>query len=116
MADGFVGNIVLKTIEGTARFLVSVIRQEARRNLFAKLSALAALPILGSFRKRIDPRRYNGAIFLGLRGIVVKSHGGTDAAGFAYALEEAYHEAQADSIAKIEQGIVQKLAQEPSAA
>lgn len=116
VADGFVGNIVLKTIEGTARFLVSVIRQEARRNLFAKLSALAALPILGSFRKRIDPRRYNGAIFLGLRGIVVKSHGGTDAAGFAYALEEAYHEAQADSIAKIEQGIVQKLAQEPSAA
>ena len=110
IADGFVGNIVLKTIEGTAGFMGGIIKQEFQRNLYTKFSALTALPVLNSFKRRLDPRRYNGAIFLGLRGIVVKSHGGTDATGFAFALEEAYQEAQADSLAKIEQGISEKLA------
>ena len=110
IADGFVGNIVLKTIEGTAGFMGGIIKQEFQRNLYTKFSALTALPVLKSFKRRLDPRRYNGAIFLGLRGIVVKSHGGTDATGFAFALEEAYQEAQADSLAKIEQGISEKLA------
>ena len=61
-------------------------------------------------RDRFDPRRYNGAIFLGLRGVVIKSHGGTDATGFAFALEEAYHEAEAASIEKISQGVADSLA------
>lgn len=95
VADGFVGNIVLKTIEGAVKFMGGEIKQEFNRNMLTKLSGLAALPALNGFKQRFDPRRFNGAIFLGLRGIVVKSHGGTDAIGFAYALEEAYHEAQA---------------------
>ncbi|MDK4683751.1 phosphate acyltransferase PlsX [Kingella negevensis] len=109
VADGFTGNVVLKTVEGTIRFAGGMIKQEFTRNVFTKLSALAALPVLKSFKRRLDPRRYNGAIFLGLHGVVVKSHGGTDKIGFMYALEEAYHEAQADSIAKIEQGIAAQL-------
>ncbi|MDK4679217.1 phosphate acyltransferase PlsX [Kingella negevensis] len=109
VADGFTGNVVLKTVEGTIRFAGGMIKQEFTRNVFTKLSALAALPVLKSFKRRLDPRRYNGAIFLGLHGVVVKSHGGTDKIGFMYALEEAYHEAQANSIAKIEQGIAAQL-------
>ena len=108
-ADGFVGNIVLKTIEGAVKFMGNEIKSEFKRNAFTKLGGLAALPALNGFKARLDPRRFNGAIFLGLRGVVVKSHGGTDAVGFAYALEEAYHEAQADSLNKISQGIAEQL-------
>ncbi|ULJ62849.1 phosphate acyltransferase PlsX [Wielerella bovis] len=110
VADGFIGNIVLKTIEGTVKFSSGIIRHEFKRNWLTRLSAIAALPVINGFKKDLDPRRYNGAIFLGLRGIVIKSHGGTDATGFAYALEEAYHEAQADSLTKIEQGIATQIA------
>jgi len=110
VADGFVGNIVLKTIEGSVRFLTTAIRQEFQTNLLTKLGALAALPALKGFRNKLDPRKFNGAIFLGLRGVVVKSHGGTDAVGFAYALEEAFHEAKADSLARIQQGVAEQLA------
>ncbi|MDO5356935.1 MAG: phosphate acyltransferase PlsX [Conchiformibius sp.] len=110
VADGFVGNIVLKTIEGAVKFMGGAIRQEFQRNALTKLGGVAALPALKGFKTRLDPRRFNGAIFLGLRGVVVKSHGGTDAVGFAYALEEAYHEAQADSIGRISQGVAQRLA------
>lgn len=109
VADGFMGNIVLKTIEGTVKFSSGVIRHEFKRNLLTRMGAIAALPVLKGFKKRLDPRRYNGAIFLGLRGVVVKSHGGTDSVGFVYALEEAYHAARVDSIAKIEQGIATQL-------
>lgn len=105
VADGFVGNVVLKTIEGAVKFMGSAIKEEFNRNVFTKMGALGALPALNGFKKRLDPRRFNGAIFLGLRGVVIKSHGGTDAVGFEYALAEAYHEAQADSLAKIEQGV-----------
>lgn len=110
VADGFVGNIVLKTIEGSVKFLSGAIKQEFNRNAFTKLGALTALPALGGFKKRFDPRRFNGAIFLGLRGVVIKSHGGTDAVGFEYALAEAYHEAEADSMNKISQGVAAQLA------
>lgn len=110
VADGFVGNIVLKTIEGSVKFLGGAIKQEFNRNVFTKLGALTALPALGGFKKRFDPRRFNGAIFLGLRGVVIKSHGGTDAVGFEYALAEAYHEAEADSMEKINQGVAAQLA------
>ena len=110
VADGFVGNIVLKTIEGAVKFMGGAIKQEFQANLFTKAAALMSAPALKGLKTKLDPRRFNGAIFLGLRGVVVKSHGGTDAAGFYYALEEAYHEARADSLAKIEQGVAAQLA------
>ncbi|ASP16551.1 fatty acid/phospholipid synthesis protein PlsX [Neisseria sp. oral taxon 020 str. F0370] len=110
VADGFVGNIVLKTIEGAVRFMGAAIKQEFQTNLLTKLGALAAMPALKGFKNKLDPRKFNGAIFLGLRGVVVKSHGGTDAVGFSYALEEAFHEAKADSLARIQEGVADQLA------
>ncbi|WP_107688842.1 phosphate acyltransferase PlsX [Neisseria wadsworthii] len=109
VADGFVGNIMLKTIEGMVKFMGGAIKQEFQANIFTKMGALAALPALRGFKSKFDPRKFNGAIFLGLRGVVVKSHGGTDAEGFRYALEEAYHEAKADSLVRIEQGVAAQL-------
>lgn len=110
VADGFVGNIVLKTIEGAVRFMSSAIKQEFQTNLLTKLGALAAMPALKGFKNKLDPRKFNGAIFLGLRGVVIKSHGGTDAVGFSYALEEAFHEAKAESLTRIQQGVADQLA------
>ena len=110
VADGFVGNIVLKTIEGAVKFMGGAIKQEFQASLLTKLAAVASMPALKGLKTKLDPRRFNGAIFLGLRGVVVKSHGGTDAAGFYYALEEAYYEARADSLTKIEQGVAAQLA------
>ncbi|MDO4906304.1 phosphate acyltransferase PlsX [Neisseria sp.] len=110
VADGFVGNIVLKTIEGAVKFMGGAIKQEFQANVFTKAAALVSMPALKGFKNKFDPRRFNGAIFLGLRGVVIKSHGGTDAVGFAFALEEAYHEAHADSLTKIEQGVAAQLA------
>jgi glycerol-3-phosphate acyltransferase PlsX len=89
VCDGFVGNIALKSIEGVAGLISHFIKREFKRNLLTKMSAFVALPVLKAFRKQIDPRRYNGASLLGLRGTVVKSHGGTDALGFASAIEVA---------------------------
>ena len=110
VADGFVGNIALKTMEGTVKFIGGAIKEELNRNWLTKLGALGALPALGGFKKRLDPRRFNGAIFLGLRGVVIKSHGGTDAVGFDYALDEAYHEAQSNSLERITAGVAQRFA------
>ena len=110
VADGFVGNIMLKTIEGAVKFMSGAIRQEFQRNLFNKMAAVAALPALKGLKSKLDPRKFNGAILLGLRGIVIKSHGGTDDVGFSYALEEAYHEAKSASLSKIEQGVAAQLA------
>ncbi|WP_263772490.1 phosphate acyltransferase PlsX [Propionivibrio soli] len=89
VCDGFVGNVALKTSEGLAQMLATFLRQEYGRNLFAKLAALVSLPVLKRFKKRVDHRRYNGASLLGLKGIVVKSHGSADAFSFANALERA---------------------------
>lgn len=109
VADGFVGNIVLKTIEGSVKFMGNAIKEEFGRSVFTKLGALAALPVLKGFKQRFDPRRYNGAIFLGLRGVVIKSHGGTDELGFAYSLEEAYQQAQASDWVNLEERVSQTL-------
>jgi glycerol-3-phosphate acyltransferase PlsX len=86
VTDGFTGNIALKTIEGTAKLYSEFLRQTFRSSLLAKLGYLLARPALRGLRVRTDPRRYNGAIFLGLNGIAVKSHGGADALGFANAI------------------------------
>lgn len=94
VCDGFVGNVLLKTSEGLAHMLATFLRDEFSRNPFRKIAALLALPALNGFRKRVDPRRYNGATLLGLRGIVVKSHGSADQLAFVKAIERAAAEAR----------------------
>jgi len=101
VADGFVGNIALKTTEGLANMLRRFLTEEYKKNVLTKLMALISLPVLRAFKRRVDPRRYNGASFLGLNGVVVKSHGGTDIYGFSYAIETAIHEVEAKIIDKI---------------
>ncbi|HHO69485.1 MAG TPA: phosphate acyltransferase PlsX [Gammaproteobacteria bacterium] len=89
VCDGFVGNISLKTGEGVARMIAYFIKREFSRNLLTRLAGLCAMPVLKAFRRRIDPRRYNGASLLGLRGTVIKSHGGADELAYANAIEVA---------------------------
>ncbi len=86
VCDGFVGNVALKTSEGLATMIRHFMKLEFTRNIITRTVGLFALPVLKAFRSRIDPRRYNGASFLGLQGIVVKSHGGADAKAFANAI------------------------------
>ncbi len=94
VCDGFVGNVALKTSEGLAQMLASFLRQEFKRNYLTKLAALVALPVLNRFKQRVDHRRYNGAILLGLKGISVKSHGSADAFGFGHAIARAWDAAE----------------------
>jgi len=89
VCDGFVGNVALKTTEGVAQLIYHYMKQEFTKNIFTKLAGLIALPVLKSFRNKIDHRRYNGATFLGLQGILIKSHGGADSFSFSYAIHEA---------------------------
>tara|TARA_R110001583_G_scaffold27985_7_gene99761 strand:+ start:33782 stop:34858 length:1077 start_codon:yes stop_codon:yes gene_type:complete len=86
VTDGFTGNVALKTAEGTARLLVHFLRETFKSSFWAKIGYLLARRSLQRFRERMDPRRYNGAMLLGLNGIAVKSHGGTDALGFSNAI------------------------------
>ncbi len=86
VCDGFVGNVALKTTEGLAKMLSEEIKAGYTKSLYAKFAALISLPVIRSFRKRFDHRQYNGASFLGLKGIVVKSHGGADDVAFANAI------------------------------
>lgn len=94
VCDGFVGNVTLKAAEGLAHMIGSALKEEFSRNPFTRLAALVAMPVLKSFRRRFDPRRYNGASLLGLKGIVVKSHGSADQMAFRYALDKAAEEAR----------------------
>ncbi len=94
VCDGFVGNVLLKTSEGLASMMSDFIRQEFTRNPWTKLVAWVALPVLQRFKYRVDPRRYNGAALLGLRGLVFKSHGSADAYAFENALARAYDAAR----------------------
>ncbi|MBX9295431.1 phosphate acyltransferase PlsX [Chromobacterium piscinae] len=109
VCDGFTGNVALKTAEGLAHMFAVFLKEEFGRSWWTRLCALAALPVLGLFKKRIDPRRYNGASLLGLRGIVVKSHGGADVTGFRYALAQACEEAGSDVIAHIADRVAKQL-------
>ena len=90
VCDGFVGNVLLKTAEGLASMLGEFIRQEFSRGPYSKLAAMVASPVLNRFKYRVDPRRYNGAALLGLRGLVFKSHGSADSYAFEQALARAY--------------------------
>lgn len=97
VTDGFTGNVALKTMEGTAKLFAGALKDELMKSLFGKMGALIAKPAIDAFRERFDPRRYNGAMFLGLNGICVKSHGGTDAFGFCHAVKLA-HELVTDQL------------------
>jgi glycerol-3-phosphate acyltransferase PlsX len=103
VTDGFTGNIALKVMEGASRLITNAMREEFVRSPLRKLGYLAALPTLNALRARIDPRRYNGAAMVGLNGIVIKSHGGTDQFGFQRAIEVAVLEARNGVPARIAQ-------------
>ena len=92
VCDGFVGNIALKTSEGLAQMLGKYLKEEFHRNAFTKVLGLLASPVINQFKKRVDHRRYNGASLLGLRGIVVKSHGSADLYSMGFAMQRAYEE------------------------
>ncbi len=94
VCDGFVGNVALKTSEGLAHMLATFLREEYGKNLFTRIAGLISLPVINAFKHRVDPRRYNGASLLGLKGIVIKSHGSADAYSFQCALERALEEAR----------------------
>ena len=90
VTDGFTGNVALKTAEGTAKYITDNLKESLSENFITKTSALLSYFSLKKFKSKLDPRKYNGAIFLGLNGPVVKSHGGTDALGFYYSIDLCY--------------------------
>ena len=101
VCDGFVGNVALKVSEGLVVMLYEFLRSEFTANPARKLAALMAMPALSAFKKRVDPRRYNGATLVGLKGVVVKSHGSADITGFMHALMKANAEVVGDVLSKI---------------
>ena len=98
VCDGFVGNVALKASEGLAKLLFSVLQDAFHKNFLTKAAGFIAFPILRQLKKRLDPSRHNGASMLGLNGIVIKSHGGTNALGFEFALEQAVLEVKNNAI------------------
>lgn len=109
VCDGFVGNVSLKTTEGVAKMISHYVKQSFNQNWLTRLAALICLPILKNIRNKIDPRRYNGASLLGLRGIVIKSHGSADVLSFSYAIREAIIEVQKNVPSKISQQLATLL-------
>lgn len=108
VCDGFVGNVALKASEGLAQILATFLREEFSRNLFTKLAALVAIPVLKHFKRRVDHRRYNGASLLGLRGIVIKSHGSADIFSFGNALERAADTVRSGVLTRITERVAQQ--------
>ncbi|WP_124947953.1 phosphate acyltransferase PlsX [Sulfurirhabdus autotrophica] len=106
VCDGFVGNVALKTSEGLAQMISTMLKQEFKRNIFTKLAGLVALPVLNRFKSRVDHRRYNGASLLGLRGIVLKSHGSADTVAFENAIERAVEE--------VRNGVLRRISEQMS--
>ncbi|MFO1218965.1 MAG: phosphate acyltransferase PlsX [Burkholderiaceae bacterium] len=114
VCDGFVGNVLLKTAEGLAGMLSGFIREEFTRSLASKLAAVVAMPVLNRFKARVDPRRYNGAALLGLRGLVFKSHGSADAFAFEHALARAYDAARNRLLDRVHDRILETLQAMPA--
>ena len=114
VCDGFVGNVLLKTSEGLASMLSDFIRQEFTRNAWTRLAAVVALPVLKHFKHRLDPRRYNGAALLGLRGLVFKSHGSADAFAFEQALNRACEAARNRLLDRVHDRILETLQAMPA--
>ena len=115
VCDGFVGNVALKASEGLAQMLAGFLRQEFNRNLLTKLIALIAMPVLNNFKRHVDHRRYNGASLLGLKGIVLKSHGSADAFAFTNALERAAEAVRSGVLARISERVAQQQPLQESA-
>ncbi len=113
VCDGFVGNVALKSAEGVASIVSHYMREEFRRNLFTRAAGLIAMPVIRRFRKRIDPRLYNGASMLGLRGIVLKSHGSADIYAFQRAISTAVLEAEKAVPALIDRRLDEMLSERP---
>jgi len=109
VCDGFIGNVMLKTTEGAAKMITNFLKEEYKASIFSKLAALISLPALKRFKKRVDPREYNGASFLGLQGIVVKSHGSADAYSFCNAIHVAMLEVEKDVPSLISQKVESQL-------
>ena len=105
VADGFTGNVALKTAEGTANFIISELKKAMTNSILGKISSLLNIKNLRKFKKRLDPRMYNGAIFIGLDSPVVKSHGGTDYIGFSNSLSVCSKIIEGDLINKIKKNI-----------
>ena len=101
VCDGFMGNIAIKTSEGVAAFLKYVLRSAYRKNWYSRFAALLSKPVLNSLKNEIDPRKYNGASFLGLKGIVLKSHGNADRISFQTAIKKAMLEVEGNVVQKI---------------
>ncbi len=110
VCDGFEGNLVLKASEGVAQMIKIYLKRAFKKNLYTKLTASLAMPALNYFKSSLDPRRYNGANLLGLRGIVIKSHGSADTLAFLHAIKEARSAAQNEITDKIHKKIKQELA------
>jgi len=110
VADGFVGNVALKSIEGAAKMIGTALKDTFNKNGLTRLAGLIAYPVLKLFKERIDPRLYNGASFLGLRGLVIKSHGGADELAFKTAIQLAEVEVKKDVIRKISEQVQLALA------
>jgi glycerol-3-phosphate acyltransferase PlsX len=116
VCDGFAGNVALKTSEGLAKMLGDFLKEEYTRDLFSRLASVVSYPVIKRFRRRVDHRRYNGAALLGLRGIVVKSHGSADRLAFATALARAANEASHGLLERIAEEIARVHALSPAAA
>jgi phosphate acyltransferase len=110
VCDGFVGNVALKASEGLAGMIGGFIKAEFSRNIFTKIAAIVAYPVLNAFKKRVDHRRYNGAALLGLRGLVFKSHGSADAFAFERALNRAYDAARNQLLERVRERIAHAAA------
>ena len=105
ITDGFTGNIALKTAEGTAKFITKNLKETLTENLLTKISLIISYFSLKKFKDRLDPRKYNGAIFLGLNGPVVKSHGGIDSIGFYHSLDLCYKIIKGDLMTQIKNNL-----------
>ena len=105
VTDGFTGNIALKTAEGTAKFITSNLKKTLTKSLFTRLSLFFSYFALKKFKDKLDPRKYNGAIFLGLNGPVVKSHGGIDSTGFYYSIDLYYKIIKGDLMNQIKKNL-----------
>jgi glycerol-3-phosphate acyltransferase PlsX len=105
VTDGFTGNIALKTAEGTVKFITDSLKKSLTKTLLAKFSILFSYFALKNFKEKLDPRKYNGAIFLGLKGPVVKSHGATDAIGFYHSIDLCYRIIKGDLMSKIKNNL-----------
>ena len=105
VTDGFTGNVALKTAEGTAKFITKNLQKSLTSNIFSKFSLIFSYMSLKKFKDKLDPRKYNGAIFLGLNGPVVKSHGGIDSIGFYHSIDLCYKIIKGDLMAQIKKNL-----------